>query len=360
MTAPPTAVPSPPRMADGGNALAALFAAAALHRQTPNSKTSSPIISKSPSTKTTTTNDKTKSAATPSSSKISIETRSNDKDSNSSAAQLLASLLNGAASSSSSSSSTASSATTNKQTANNKLLSNNVTMPNAKVQNVSSIETMPSPVVLRNLESWHDENEDQVDDSCYQELVDSGNRNGWSADEMFKYNERRHKVASSYNEKTLAGNYTTPLSKNKSKSTNRLATQLAKEIKDRVIAEGRITPESSDDDELFESRLTHKVQLKQLKQLDQLKNLKAINNITISNNCQLQSRFSSTLNGRPLNHQHVLTGTRKSNKSSSQYSNSSATPATASLSSSPTLNDSSNVIKPVTSSSRNILRTCLT
>lgn len=201
-----------------------------------------------------------------------------------------------------------------------------------------------------------------MDDSCYQELVDSGNPNGWSADDMFKYNEKRHKIMSSYDDKqTLAGNYTTPLSRNKSKTTVRLATQLAKEIEQKVLAEGRVTPESSDDDELFEHVRIKRVQLKQQKQLDQLKNLKAIsNNINFTQSNRLVSNNNTNFNhqNRPTTN-HVSCSARKSNKSSSQYSNSSATPATASLSSSPTMNDSNNIIKPVTSSSRNILRTCL-
>lgn len=119
---------------------------------------------------------------------------------------------------------------------------------------------------MRNLESWHDEDEEPIDDSCYQELVDPSNSNGWSADEMFKYNERMHKITSSYNERTLSDNYTTPLPKINSKTTMRLATQLAKEIEERVIAEGRITPESSDDDELFKAERMKRVQLKQKKQ----------------------------------------------------------------------------------------------
>lgn len=230
---------------------------------------------------------------------------------------------------------------------------------------------MPNHVELRNLESWHDESEGQLDDSCYQELVDSGNTNGWSADEMFKYNEKRHKILSSYSEKTLSGEYTTPVSKVKSKTTLRLATKLAKEIEDRVMAEGRVTPESSDDDELFERERTKRIQMKQLKQLDQLKNLKTISNginhsqarhstngttTTTTNTTNMINKYfasTNTVNYRSVN------SAQKSNRSSSQHSNSSATPATASLSSSPTLNDSNMIMKPVASSSRNILRTCL-
>lgn len=201
-------------------------------------------------------------------------------------------------------------------------------------------------VEMRNLESWHDDDEDRLDDSCYQELVDPSNSNGWSADEMFKYNEKMHKITSSYNEKTLSDNYTTPLPRINSKTTMILASQLAKEIEDRVLAEGRITPESSDDDELFEQERTQRVKLKQQKQhLDQLKNLQRHS----QNRC---------LNIQGFSMNNMSSSKTTTTKSSSQYSNSTETPATASLSSSPTLNDT--IIKPVTSSSRNILRTCLT
>lgn len=224
---------------------------------------------------------------------------------------------------------------------------------------------MPNNFEMRNLESWHDEHEGQMDESCYQELVDSGNTNGWSADEMFKYNERRHKILSSYCEKTtFSGKYTTPVPKVKSKTTMRMASKLAKEIEDKVNAAGRVTPESSDDDELFERERTRRIQMKQVKQLDQLiNNHKNINHsqnrhssnhgnsTTISNNNHFGPVNASNYNS-------VASG-RKSNRSSSQHSNSSATPATASLSSSPTLNDSNLIMKPVTSSSRNILRTSL-
>lgn len=214
-----------------------------------------------------------------------------------------------------------------------------------------TIET--DQVELRNLESWHDEDEERLDDSCYQELVDPSNSNGWSADEMFKYNEKMHKISSSYTEKTLSDNYTTPLPKINSKTTMRLASQLAKEIEDRVLAEGRITPESSDDDELFEHERMQRVKLKQHKDLDQLKNYQHQLQRHSQNRCSNNQGFS--INNVSSS---KTTTTTTTTKSSSQYSNSTETPATASLSSSPTLNDT--IIKPVTSSSRNILRTCLT
>lgn len=230
--------------------------------------------------------------------------------------------------------------------------------PPTKLADVSIVTQLATPkssnhpVELRNLESWHDENGGHLDDSCNVELVDPSNPNGWRAEDMFDYNEKRHKITSSYNEKTLSDNYTTPLPKIKSKTTVRLATRLAKEIESKVLAEGRVTPESSDDDELFEQERMERVKLKHQKQMDQLKDIKAIN----SNS---QTRFSNNVNHNRRSINNVVnSSSRKSTKSSSQYSNSSATPATASLSSSPTLNDST-TIKPVTSSSRNILRTCL-
>ena len=256
-------------------------------------------------------------------------------------------------------------------------------------------EEANNSVELRNLETWHDEDEDRLDESHYQELVDLGNTNGWSADEMFEYNEKRHKVTSSYTEKTLGDKYTTPLPKIKSKTTVRMAIKLAKEIEEKLQADGRVTPESSDDDEMFELERTRRNQLKQQKQLEQLKVLKAVNSLSIHsqngrnpdgcspridlNRSSNSSEGSSTstanghrnkINNRksaPINNQsNVGNMKRAGNKSSSQQSNSSTTPVTASLSSSPTLNDSINhhhlhhITKPVTSSSRNILRTCLT
>lgn len=423
MTASPTAVPpSPPsKLADGGSTLAALFAAAANSRQRQISadnirqqqhqqRQQTPAAKASPTTVITTSNNIAASTKTKQlkrqhhqqtgthaaqATRLNASNNVPDNNLNSSAATLIASLLNGSAknlisslpSSSpssgpkSASSSSSSSLPLTKTTAT-------FTTTVAKQQGPSdrspakpnqsspkqvmihaSTETTPNPIELRNLETWYDEDEGQVDDSCYQELVDSGNTNGWSADEMFKYNEKRHKILSSYSEKTLSGEYTTPVSKAKSKTTLRMATKLAKEIEDKVIAEGRVTPESSDDDELFEKERTRRLQMKQLKQLDQLKSLQHLKSITNGTN-HSQPRHStnvSTTTNTMINKYFASTNTnyssvnsaRKSNRSSSQHSNSSATPATASLSSSPTLNDSNMIMKPVASSSRNILRACL-
>lgn len=244
---------------------------------------------------------------------------------------------------------------------------NSNTSSNASYANSNNHEANDH-VQLRNLETWHDEDGVRLDESFYQELVDPSNSNGWSADEMFKYNERMHKINSNYNEKTLADNYTTPVPKINSRMTIKLASQLAKEIEDRVIAEGRVTPESSDDDELFNNERMKRVQLKQQKQLDKLKSIQRQTQHHQQNQQQQlnyqeqQQRYSNSnlaflMNNLRASKAATTNSTAKS--SSSQYSNSSnKTPATTSLSSSPTLNDT--CIKPVTSSSRNILRTCLT
>ena len=278
----------------------------------------------------------------------------NDKDSQNSTATLLASLLNSAAKSS-----TPLSLLKQKSTAQHVAETLETLSLNKSSESRTPAKAPPSDhVVLRTLESWHDENEQQLDDSRYQELADSSNGDGWSADEMFKYNEKRHNITSSYTEKTLSGNYTTPLSKNKSKTAARMATQLAKEIEKGTLAKGRVTPESSDDDEIFDQEQKKRMTLKQQKQLDQLRNLKFVHDGSLQTKLPINSHDHR--HTRPLNSFSVATSLRKSNRTSSQHSNSSATPATASVSSSPLLNDSATInIKPVTSSSRNILRTCL-
>lgn len=234
---------------------------------------------------------------------------------------------------------------------------------NSNNNNSNSNHEANDHVQLRNLETWNDEDGIRLDESFYQELVDPSNSNGWSADEMFKYNEKMHKINSNYNEKTLADNYTTPVPKMNSRMTIKMASQLAKEIEDRVIAEGRVTPESSDDDELFDNERMKRVQLKQQKQLDKLKSIQRQtqqhqqNQQQQLNHQQQQQRYSN--NNLALLMNNLRASKAAAESSSSQYSNSSnKTPATTSLSSSPTLNDT--CIKPVTSSSRNILRTCLT
>lgn len=326
MAVSPKAVSTPPKT-DGGNPLAALLAAAAasMHRQQQQQ------IQQEQQSGKNKTNYK--------STNISI-----DKDF-SPAAKLLIKLCSGSMN-------------------NNNININNGTTTSNSSSSKSTLTTAATPapvtqgttkpvtimengidVKLRNLETWHDEDEEALDDSCYQELVDPSNSNGWSADEMFKYNEKMHKITSSYNEKTLSRNYTTPLRKINSKATMRIASQLAKEIEERVTAEGRITPESSDDDELFENE--------RLRRIKQQKNNHHRSNRLTTNGSNINEVASNLIcsnnNG---------TSTSKTTKSSSHYSNSTETPATVSLSSSPTLNDI--IIKPVTSSSRNILRTCLT
>lgn len=261
---------------------------------------------------------------------------------------------------------------------------------------------------MRVLESWHDEDASPIDEASYIELADPSNANGWSADEMFKYNERMHKITSNYSEKTLTS-YTTPLPENNSKYSIKLASKLAKEIEDKVLAEGRITPESSDDDELFEKELKQKrstcaksnrQQRSAEKLMSHLKNLHRQNNQaaehrlsngngsnnTISNKDFLASLISSPLNNNNHNHFHhnssgnnaaanITTnsnatthngnGKSKDNKTASQrastrYNNSTTdiTSTASRLSSSLTINEA--IMKPTASSSRNILRTCLT
>lgn len=287
-----------------------------------------------PTTMTTNSNHKSRNKTNHKSSTSSSSSTSTPIDQESAISKLLASLVK----SSKNVNNNINNNSTNNNTNSSTSTSNNINR--GQEQNSSDSN---ENVALRFLETWHDDSGKHLDDNCYQELVDPSNSNGWSADDMFKYNERMHKVTSSYNEKTLADKYTTPLPRNHSKTTARLAAQLAKEIEDKVLAEGRITPESSDDDELFETERIRRVQvLKQQRQLDQLRNQKSHSHHRFSNNqSQLANNVASCGN----------------TKTSSQYSNSTATPATASLSSSPTLNDST--IKPVTSSSRNILRACL-
>ena len=210
-------------------------------------------------------------------------------------------------------------------------------------------------VELRNLEEWHDEDEKSMDENLCKELMDVNGPHGWSADEMFKYNEKIHKVNSTYNEATLNGRYTTPLPTVNCESTVRNAAKLAEEIERKVMEEGRVTPESSDDDELFEYE--HKVRLymhhKAQRRLHQLqKQQKDLNQkkMTQRQQQQNQQRVPSTramvLNNGTSKRVDKLTPLLDLTKCSSK-----------SFSVSSSLNH--NIIKPVTSSSRNILRSCL-
>lgn len=209
-------------------------------------------------------------------------------------------------------------------------------------------------IELRDLESWNDDDGKLIDDNCYQELVDPSNTNGWSADDMFKYNEKMHRVYSNYNDTTLSKNYTTPLPKANSKANMRLATQLAKEIEEKVLAEGRITPESSDDDELYEKERTRRLERnKQLRPLDQPNNHRRKQQ-ELSNNPRQVLVNNAHRSCKPINNNNTKATTR----SSSHCSNSAETSDSASLSSNANLNEPT--IRPVASSSRNILRTCLT
>lgn len=333
----------------GGNALAALLAAAAasMHQQKQTSSSNATVFMNNIATATS---DRSRTHTKSKNEKNCIGIINNNQDSSSNnnlidalikraqqqqhrqqqhQATTTTNITNKTPSSSSGSTSTDSSSNAAKLLVS---LINGKTSPKSS----SSVKDDQCVAELRNLESWHDEDAKKLDESHYQELVELGNSNGWSADEMFKYNEKMHKITSSYSEKVLSGNYTTPLPKTNSKTTIRLAGQLAKEIEDRVIAEGRITPESSDDDELFENERLRRKQINQQRRLA----------------TQQRSRQ------RPSNNHSFMLHTNKNIESSSHYSNSTETPATASLSSSPTMNDT--IIKPVTCSSRNILRTCLT
>lgn len=241
----------------------------------------------------------------------------------------------------------------------------------------SSSEIVINEIELRNLETWFDEDAEKLDESQYQELADSGETNGWSADEMFKYNEKRHKIMSSFNHRTINQCYTTPLPKNRSKLSVSKATKLAAEIEERALVQGgRVTPESSDDDELFERERLRRVQLKQQKQLDQLKNLSSpscASDKHISNHSQKRcsSGVKPTSNNNKLDYRSPVIGSvyqttsaRKSSKPYSQLSDSSVTPPAtiSSTSSSPKPSDSSsaNMNNNVTKSSkRNIFRTSL-
>lgn len=199
---------------------------------------------------------------------------------------------------------------------------------------------------MRDLESWRDEDGAALDESCYQELSDPANQNGWSADEMFRFNEKMLKITSSYDEKTLINLYTTSLPQNNSKYSIKLASKLAKEIEDRVLAEGRITPESSDDDEKFENeRRQKRSSTNQKKQLNNSLNKleEFVHDKVPSNN-----KDSSTSH----DHSKILSTQRSCQTFACPIKNN----PTENLSTKMMIKE---VMKPGASSSRNILRTCL-
>lgn len=228
---------------------------------------------------------------------------------------------------------------------------------------------------LRTLEIWHDDDSKLLGPDTCQELTDINNTERWSADEMFKYNEKMHKVTSTYNERTLGEKYTTPLSKSSSKTAIKMATQLAREIEKRIIDEGRKTPESSDDDELFEAvrKQQKKVQCPKLHQpsqanqalnlLQQLqKQQKHLNQL--KSNQQRQSNHTR-LSDNQVNLINNLIAQKNTSKmlshdlsSPNQNSlNGKHNHRPPSLSTNSTLKHT--IIRPVSSSSRNILRSCL-
>lgn len=203
-------------------------------------------------------------------------------------------------------------------------------------------------VELRNLEAWHDEDEKSIDERCLQELNDPSNPCGWSADEMFEYNEKMHKITSTYSEKTLADKYSIPVPKNHSKSTNWQATQLADEIERKNMEQGRVTPESSDDDELFEDErklrlLQHQAHNRLQKLQQQQKQLNQLKNTQRQQPNRLSNGYANTLN---------CVNMSKSIPQLSKFAKSSPKSSVES----PAFKHTS--IKPV-SSSRNILRSCL-
>lgn len=207
-------------------------------------------------------------------------------------------------------------------------------------------------IELRNLETWHDEDEKSIDEKFYVELADPSNPNGWSADEMFKYNEKMHNINSDYTEKTLAHEYNTPLTGPKSV---RRAAQLAKEIEKKVMEEGRVTPESSDDDELFEAE--RRIRMKQHRAQSRLHELQQQQkHLNQSKNAQRQQsnlhRFSTQ---QPTLVNNVATQ-KTNSKPIPQYCNFPKS-IQKQLLTSRTLNHAE--VKTVTSSSRNILRSCL-
>lgn len=257
---------------------------------------------------------------------------------------------------------------------NNNIVKKNT---NNKINNQLNHDSQSSDqdhVELRKLETWYDEDGKLIDDDYCQELADIVTEDGWSADDMFKYNEKMHKVSSTYNEKTLGEKYTTPLPKSSSKTAIRMATQLAKEIEKRISDEGRITPESSDDDELFEAKRKQKKlqklklqhsqidqahnQLQLLQQQQQQKHLKekkneqrqanqtrlSDNQVNLINNLICQKNTTKL-----LSHQLSLNNTQCSMNGNHNFEQSPST--------SPTLKHT--IIRPVSSSSRNILRSCL-
>lgn len=247
----------------------------------------------------------------------------------------------------------------------NSTINRSVTTPvDQLIPKTTTDGTNEENIELRDLVTWHDEDEEPLDERFYMELADPSLIAGWNPSEMFKYNEKMHKISSSYDEKTYSNHYSTPLSKSTSKTTMKKASQLAQEIEKRVIDEGRVTPESSDDDEAFEAdRKSREMQVNHVRQLHQLNQLRLI---------QRQKNLKLAVN----NQLDVFTNednVPKQLKTKPSYNNKTSPPrpTTGQVTATPAENMSMgeqpsrfnhlghNNIKSVTSSSRNILRSCL-
>lgn len=109
----------------------------------------------------------------------------------------------------------------------------------------------------RQLESWQDEDGDAADSmlSLDEIAINTGNKiksqnnsRGWDAQEMFRYNERVHKVTTTYDEK-LTG-YTLPLPKHDNeewRKKNNQAASLAQEIESNQKSQSRLAQEDEGD-----------------------------------------------------------------------------------------------------------------
>ncbi|KAG9509161.1 putative carbonic anhydrase-like protein 1 [Fragariocoptes setiger] len=124
---------------------------------------------------------------------------------------------------------------------------------------------------MRQLEIWQDDDlkDGTLEPSLYGELMSAGSTGGWDPNDMFKFNEIIYNVTTTYDDQTMNKNYTIPLAcdvngiahkPNKGKvsrdkrnraARHRIAAMIAQEIEDDLDAMGRVTPESSDDDEIY-------------------------------------------------------------------------------------------------------------
>lgn len=115
----------------------------------------------------------------------------------------------------------------------------------------------------RQLESWQDDDEDNINDDSLLTLDDSSenknNSRGWDAQEMFSFNERVHKVNSTYDENLQ--DYTIAVPKNNSKEWQRKSLQaaaIAKEIETNTKSQSRLALEDgSDEEEKYSAVVRH-------------------------------------------------------------------------------------------------------